>query len=141
MVERFKRRVSSYLRRRLSIFRSTLVEGNKNKLTLPINSLSKEFMAAIAREVLQYRESKCTKVSQGGTDVRTCRKWDLWRPAVQDWVLFQQPTTAISGPTQSEGRGQSAPLKPVGGVEVTGCMDQMGRSHGHKDYMARVAKG
>lgn len=49
--------------------------GNKNKLTLPINSLTEEFIVARARKVLQYRESKDRKVSQACIKVRTGRKW------------------------------------------------------------------
>ncbi|XP_031136520.1 uncharacterized protein LOC116036966, partial [Sander lucioperca] len=77
-VEGFERRVSNYLRRWLSLPRSLssiALYGNKNKLTLPINSLSEEFMVTRAREVLQYRESKDPRVSQAGIEVRTGRKW------------------------------------------------------------------
>lgn len=78
MVEGFERRVSSYLRRWLGLPRSLsciALYGNKNKLTLPFNSLSEEFKVARAREVLMYRESKDPKVSQAGIEVRTGRKW------------------------------------------------------------------
>lgn len=55
---------------------SIALYGNKNKLTLPINSLSEKFMFARARrEALQYRESKDLRVSQASIEVRTGRKW------------------------------------------------------------------
>lgn len=54
---------------------SIALYGKKNKLTLPINSLSKEFMVTRAREVFQYRDSKDPRVSQAGIEVRTGRKW------------------------------------------------------------------
>ncbi|XP_030281784.1 uncharacterized protein LOC115586678 [Sparus aurata] len=77
-VEGLERRVSSHLRRWLGLPRSLssiALYGNKNKLTLPINSLTEEFMVTRAREVLQYRESKDLKVSQAAIAVRTGRKW------------------------------------------------------------------
>lgn len=42
---------------------SIALYGKKNKLTLPINGLSEEFMVTRAREVLQYRDSKDPRVS------------------------------------------------------------------------------
>ncbi|XP_074527636.1 uncharacterized protein LOC141791255 [Halichoeres trimaculatus] len=77
-VEGFERRVSSHLRRWLGLPRSLssiALYGNKNKLTLPFNSLTEEFKVARAREVLQYKESKDPKVAQAGIEVRTGRRW------------------------------------------------------------------
>lgn len=77
-VEGFERTVSSRLRRWLGLpnsLNSIALYGNKNKLTLPINSLTEEFIVARARETLQCRESKDPKVSQAGIEVRTGRKW------------------------------------------------------------------
>lgn len=77
-VEGFERRVSGHLRRWLGLPRSLssiALYGNKNKLTIPINSLTEEFKVARAREVLQYRESKDPKVAQAGIEVRTGRRW------------------------------------------------------------------
>lgn len=54
---------------------SIALYGKKNKLTLPINGLSEEFMVTRAREVLQYRDSKDPRVSQASIEVRTGRKW------------------------------------------------------------------
>lgn len=74
-VERFERRVSSRLIHWLGLSRSLgsiTLYGNESKL---ISSLTEEFMATTAREVLQYRESKDEKVSQAGIEVRTGRKW------------------------------------------------------------------
>ena len=81
-VEGFERRVSSCLRHWLGLPKSLssiaiVLYGSQNKWTLPIHSLTEEFMVARAREVLQYRESKDPRVSQTGIEVRTesGRKW------------------------------------------------------------------
>lgn len=63
--EGFERRVSSHLGCGLGLLRSlsgNALYCNKNKLTLPFNSLTEEFMVTRAREVLQYGESKDRKV-------------------------------------------------------------------------------
>lgn len=53
---------------------SITLYDKKNKLMLPVNSLSEEFMVARSRVVLQYRESTDPKVSKAGIKVRTGRK-------------------------------------------------------------------
>ena len=77
-VEGFEARVSRFLRRWLGLPRSLssiALYGQKNKLKLPISSLSEEFMVTRSRELLQYRESNDPKVAQAGIEVRTGRKW------------------------------------------------------------------
>lgn len=49
--------------------------GTKKKLQFPFSSLSEEFLATRAREVLLYRDSINTRVSSAGAEVRTARKW------------------------------------------------------------------
>ena len=134
-VEGFERRVSSRLRRWLGLPRSLssiALYGNKNKLTLPINSLTEEFMVARAREVLQYRESKDPKVSQAGIEVRTGRTGNHSNNPEQQ---PQRQGKAGPGPTRGEERNRRAACKPVGGIEATGRLDQVGGSHGQKDLV------
>ncbi|XP_075343502.1 uncharacterized protein LOC142401936 [Odontesthes bonariensis] len=77
-VECFERKVSSFLRKWLGLPRSLssiALYGRNNKLKLPFSSLTEEFMAPRAREVLLYRDSSDIKVSSAGIEVRTGRKW------------------------------------------------------------------
>lgn len=62
----------------------------KNKLTLPINSLTEEFMVTRASEVLLYRDSKDPKESQAGIEVRTRRKWRAQVAVDQAQVVVDQ---------------------------------------------------
>ncbi|RXN33229.1 reverse transcriptase [Labeo rohita] len=77
-VKSFERKISHSLRRWLGLPRSITsiaLYGRKNKLQLPLSSLSEEFMVSRARKVLLYRKSADTKVSSAGIKVRTGRKW------------------------------------------------------------------
>ncbi|XDV32997.1 hypothetical protein PO909_003607 [Leuciscus waleckii] len=70
-IEGFERRVSRFLRKWLGLLRSLssiALYGQNNKLKLPISSLNEEFKVGHAREVLQYRESQDSKVSQAGIE-------------------------------------------------------------------------
>ncbi|XP_049336392.1 uncharacterized protein LOC125802421 [Astyanax mexicanus] len=77
-VESLERRISSFLRKWLGLPRSltsAALYGTSNILQLPLRGLTEEFMVARTREALQYRDSKDSKVSAAGIEVRTGRKW------------------------------------------------------------------
>lgn len=66
VVEAFEQRMSNYLRIWLGLpcrLGNIALYGNTNKLRLPFSSAREEFIVALAREQLQYSESRDAKVS------------------------------------------------------------------------------
>lgn len=85
-VEALERRISTFLRRWLSVpkcFSSVSIYSSGSKLQLPLTSVVEEFKVAKARQVIMLRDSSDQLVRQADITIRSGRKWSANR-AVAD---------------------------------------------------------
>lgn len=124
-VESLEKKITSLgLPSRLS---SAVFYRTSNILLLPFSGLTEQFMVALTREALQYRDSRDQKVSTAFIEVQTGRKWrperaaevagsclrqkGWWPSGELVWDLFSKDSSG-QGPMKGEtpanpGRGQS----------------------------------
>jgi hypothetical protein len=85
-VELLEMMISRYLRRWLGVPRSLCSIGlysTSSKLQLPLKSVTEEFKATKARQVMMLRDCRDDKVKNAGVQVKTGRKWSAAK-AVDD---------------------------------------------------------
>ena len=95
-LEGMERKISSYLRRWLSLpksLSSTALYGTTNAIQLTLRGLKEEFVVTYTREVLLYRDSKDLKLSGAVTELCTGRKWS----AVRELKVAEERLQRYSG--------------------------------------------
>ena len=78
IAETMERVVSKYLRKLFGVqrsFSSIHFHGASNKRQCPIKGVVEEFKGTKVRQVMMLKDSKDTKASQAGIQVKTVRKW------------------------------------------------------------------